>query len=144
MALATTIKEPLTKLEAADFWHMAPSQRKPVLLEAIAEAHAWHYERNPAYRRLVQTRGVGPQLRGTDLSRVLRTTAQAFKSYINVIGSAFPQQRPQAFLHWLADNLSVPLPRGRFQQFEPSYGSLEELLQEFETVFEDFGFEVTT
>ena len=144
MAVATTMKEPLKKLEAADFWNMAPSQRQPILLEAIAEAHAWHYERNPAYRRLVQSRGVGPKLGGADLSRVLRTTAQAFKSYINVIGSAFPQQRPQAFLHWLADNLSIPLPRERFQQFQPSYGSLEALLQAFETVFEDFGFEVTT
>jgi hypothetical protein len=53
MAVATAIEQPLTELEAAGSWHMAPAQRRPVLLEAIAEAHAWHYERHPAYRRLV-------------------------------------------------------------------------------------------
>jgi len=57
---------PSNHLQAAGFWVMAPAQRKPALLEAIARAHTWHYERNPAYRRLVRSRGVGrggfPQL----------------------------------------------------------------------------------
>ena len=144
MALAKPGKAQLTKLEAADFWDIAPPRRQSILLEAIDEAHGWHYERNAAYRRLAQSRGVGAHLGGADLARVLRTTAQAFKSYISVIGSPFPQARPNAFLHWLAENLSVPLPRERFAQFEPSYSSLEALLQRFEQVFEDFGFEVTT
>ena len=144
MALTEPGSEPLNNLQASGFWDMAPAQRKPVLLEAISEAHAWHYERNPAYRRLVRSRGVGPHLNGSDLARVLRPTAQTFKSYIGVIGTPFPQERPAAFLDWLADQLSVPLPRERFEQFEASYPSLEKLLQDFETIYDDFGFEVTT
>ena len=118
MALAGNGKNPLSNLQAADFWDMTPAQRQPILLHAIAEAHAWHYERNPAYQRLVESRGVGPQLDTHDLTRVLRPTAQTFKSYISVIGTPFPQERPAAFLEWLADHLSIPLPRERFQQFE--------------------------
>jgi hypothetical protein len=138
------MKNPLNNLQAADFWDMTPAQRQPILLRAIAEAHAWHYERNPAYQRLVESRGVGPQLEARDLTRVLRPTAQTFKSYISVIGTPFPQERPAAFLEWLADHLSIPLPRERFQQFEPRYPTLEKLLQDFETIFDDYGFEVTT
>jgi hypothetical protein len=144
LAEAERMSEPLNNLHAADFWDMTPSQRKPVLLDAISEAHTWHYDRNPAYRRLVKSRGVGPQLDGPEFARVLRPTSQAFKSYISVIGTPFPQERPAAFMEWVADQLSVPLPRERFEQFESSYSSLEKLLQDFETVFEDFGFEVTT
>jgi hypothetical protein len=146
MALAEAERrnQPLGNLHAADFWHMTPSQRRSFLLDAVSEAHAWHYERNPAYRRLVKSRGVGSQLNGGDLARVMRTTAQAFKSYISVIGTPFPQERPAAFIEWVADQLSVPLPRDRYQQFESSYPSLEKLLQDFEAIFDDFGFEVTT
>jgi hypothetical protein len=144
MALAETGENPLNNLQAADFWEMTPTQRQPILLDAIAEAHAWHYERNPAYQRLVESRGVGPQLDGRDLTQVLRPTAQTFKSYISVIGTPFPQERPDAFLEWLADHLLIPLPRERFQQFEPRNPTLEKLLQDFEAVFDDFGFEVTT
>jgi hypothetical protein len=144
MALGESRKNPLNNLQAADFWDMTPAHRQPILLEAIAEAHAWHFERNPAYQRLVKSRGVGPQLDGHDLARVLRPTAQTFKSYISVIGTPFPQERPAAFLEWLADHLSIPLPRERFQQFEPRYPTLEKLLQDFEAIFDDFGFEITT
>ncbi len=49
-----------------------------------------------------------------------------------------------AFLDWLADHLSVQLPRERFRQFRQRYPTLEELLEDFETIFDDFGFEVTT
>lgn len=136
--------EPVKTLRAADFWDMMPSQRKSVLLDAISEAHTWHYGRNPAYRRLVKSRGVGPQINGRELARVMRPTAQAFKSYISVIDTPFPQERPAAFLEWMADQLSVPLPRERFEHFQSSYPSLEKLLQDFETIFDDFGFEVTT
>jgi len=138
------MKHPLNSLQAADFWDMTPAQRQPILLHAIAETHTWHYERNPAYHRLVESRGVGPQLDSRDLTRVLRPTAQTFKSYISVIGTPFPQERPAAFLEWLADHLSIPLPRERFQQFEPRYPTLEKLLLDFEAIFDDFGFEVTT
>ncbi len=144
MAIAELMNAPSNRFQAADFWGMAPALRQPALLAAIADAHTWHYKRNPAYQRLVRSRGMGPHLDGQSLARVLRPTAQTFKSYISVIGTPFPQDRPVAFLEWLADNLSVPLPRERFQQFKSRYPSLEKLLQDFETIFDDFGFEVTT
>ena len=149
--------------QIADFWTMPPVEREPILLKAIAETHAWHYERNPAYRRLVASHGVGPRLNGQDpadlwrepsvecsspqrqiLARVLRPTAQTFKSYIGTIGTPFPQERPAAFLEWLADHLSIELPRERFGQFQRRYPTLEKLLQDFEAIFDDLGFEVTT
>jgi hypothetical protein len=123
---------------------MPRGERERVLLEAIAEAHGWHYERNQAYHRFVTSHGVGARLGERDLARVLRPTAQTFKSYIGAIGTAFPQERPAAFLEWLADQLSVPLPRERFGRFRKRYGSLEKLLRDFERVYADFGFEVTT
>jgi hypothetical protein len=144
MAIGTAKRDPLNHYQAADFWNMTPAKREPILLEAIAQTHTWHYEQNSAYQRLVDSRGVGPQLNGNDLARVLRPTAQTFKSYISVIGTPFPQQRPAAFLEWLADQLSARLPRERFVQFERDYPSLEKLLQDFEAIFCDFGFEVTT
>ena len=144
MALTGAGENPLIALQAADFWDMTPAQRQPVLLNAIARVHGWHYPRNPAYQRLVKSRGVGPQLRGSDLARVLRPTAQTFKSYVSVIGTPFPQERPAAFLEWLADQISIPLPRERFQRFASRYPTLEKLLLDFETIFRDYGFEVTT
>jgi hypothetical protein len=128
----------------ADFWTISPAERGPILLDAIARTHAWHYRRNAAYRRMAETRAVGEQLGGQDLARMLRPTAQTFKSYIGVLGTAFPQDRPAAFLEWLADQLSVELPRERFAQFRHKYPSLERLLQDFEEIYSDFGFEVTT
>jgi hypothetical protein len=146
----------------ADFWHLSPSQREPILLDAIQKTHAWHYDRNPAYRHLVDSHGLGRQLGNANpehpiggekqgaridahvLARILRPTAQTFKSYIGVIGTSFPQERPRAFLNWLADQLSIPLPRERFAQFRRRYPSLEKLLLDFETIYADFGFEVTT
>ncbi len=144
MAIGTATQNSLNTYRAADFWGISPAERKPILLEAITEAHAWHFERNPAYQRLVKSRDVGPQLNESDLARVLRPTAQTFKSYISVIGTPFPQQRPAAFLEWLANHLSIPLPRERFRQFKRIYPTLEKLLTDFEAIFGDFGFEVTT
>ncbi len=160
----------LAKPALTDFWAMPPAEREPILLKNIAAMHTWHYERNPAYRRLVESRGVGAELDGLDpanlkhepidlkrsratarwsaqgrsLSRILRPTAQTFKSYIGVIGTPFPQERPVAFLEWLADHLSVELPRERFGRFQRRYPTLEKLLQDLEAIFDDFGFEVTT
>jgi hypothetical protein len=127
-----------------DFWTISPSEREPILREAIARTHAWHYRRNTAYRRMAETRAVGEQLDGQDLARVLRPTAQTFKSYVGVLGTAFPQDQPTAFLEWLADQLSVELPRERLGQLRRKYPSLERLLQHFEAIYADFGFEVTT
>jgi hypothetical protein len=123
---------------------MAPPERVAFLLDAIAETHSWHYVRNPAYRRMVDAHGLGQRIGERSLARVLRPTAQTFKSYIGVIGTPFPQDRPQAFLDWLVDQLSIPLPRERIAHFRPRYPSLEKLLLDFEAVYVDFGFEVTT
>jgi hypothetical protein len=144
MAIGMNTAAPSKHYQTSDFWSIPPNERGPILREAIAETHAWHFERNAAYRRLVGSRGVGPQLDGQDLARVLRPTAQTFKSYISAIGTPFPQMHPVAFVEWLADHLSIPLPRERFRQFRPQYSSLEKLLQDFETIFADLGFEVTT
>jgi len=128
-----------------DFWTMTPPRRESVLLEAISTAHTWHYARNRAYRQTVTARGVGPSLDpANDLPRLVRPTAQTFKSYIDILDTPFPQDRPHAFLEWLADQLSVDLPRERFERFRPRYRSLETLLQDVECIFDDFGFEIST
>jgi hypothetical protein len=137
-------EHPALHYRLADFWHLSPSQRDAILLDAILETHAWHYERNPAYQHMVKSRGLDGRIQECDLARVLRPTAQTFKSYIGVIGTPFPQDRPRAFLEWLANQLSIPLPRERFDQFRPHYPSLEQLLLDFESIYADFGFEVTT
>jgi len=128
----------------ADFWELSPEQVESVLLDAISLSHAWHYERNRAYRHTVGARGVGPEVGRDDLPRLLRPTSQTFKSYIEVLGTPFPQDRPRAFLDWLADQLSVDLPRERFSRFRSHYPSLEKFLQDIERVFSDFGLEVST
>ena len=78
--------------QLADFWAMPPVQRESILLEAIAESHAWHYQRNQAYRHTVAARGVGTTVGPSDLDRLLRPTAQTFKSYIEILGTPFPQE----------------------------------------------------
>ncbi len=127
-----------------DFWTMSLTERESILLDAIVETHAWHYQRNNAYRHIVAARGVGPTVRKEELPRLLRPTAQTFKSYIDVLGTPFPQDLPQAFLNWLADQLSVELPRERFSQCRARYRSLEALLLDIERVYADYGFEVST
>jgi hypothetical protein len=139
MAMTNTQQHPL-----AAFWVMAAPERNAFLLDSIIQTHSWHYVRNPAYRRMVDSHGLGQRIGERDLARVLRPTAQTFKSYIGVVGTPFPQDRPQAFLDWLLDQISIPLPRERLAQFRPRYPSLEKLLLDFEAVYADFGFEVTT
>lgn len=126
-----------------DFWEMAAAERANVLLDAISRAHAWHYPRNTAYRQTVSPRGVGPVADLADLPRLLRPTAQAFKSYIDLLGP-FPQDRPAAFLAWLADQLSIELPADRFARFRSRYRSLEALLADLERIYADLGLEVLT
>lgn len=125
------------------FWSMPVAQRESTLLSAIAGVHAYHYERNAAYRRTVSARGIGPDIGQEHLPRLLRPTAQTFKSYIEILGP-FPQDRPREFLHWLAEQISVELPEGRFAHFRPRYRSLEALLEDIERIFADFGLEVST
>ena len=123
----------------ADFWSLTPDQREAVLRAGIVETHAWHFARNRAYQQTVSARGVGPVLQADALARVLRPTSQTFKSYIDLLGTPFPNDRPQEFLGWLADQLSIELPRARFSRFRPRYGSLEALLRAIETIFADLG-----
>jgi len=137
-------KDPANGVQLTDFWNFAVDQRKSILLEAIAKTHAWHYERNPSYHRTVAARGIGPLICPEDLPRLLRPTAQTFKSYIDVLGTPFPQDNPRAFLSWLADQLSIEIPRQRFDQFRGRYGSQEALLSDFERVYADFGLEIST
>jgi hypothetical protein len=136
----------------SDFWDMPAAERERVLLDAIADTHAWHFARNQAYRHTVAARGIGPSLaigadaaeRARILPRLLRPTAQTFKSYIEVLGTPFAQDHPHAFLNWLADQLSIELPRERFQRFRDRYGSLEALLKDIERHFADLELEVLT
>jgi hypothetical protein len=126
------------------FWSLDPVQRKAELTSAIATLHAWHFEQNPAYRHTVQSRGVGASISESELVRLLRPTAQTFKSYIELLGTPFPQNRPFDFLDWMFDQLSVPLPRDRKSQFSTHYASLEGLLRAIETIYADFGLEIST
>jgi hypothetical protein len=128
----------------ADFWNMSPEEGRLVLLQAIQEAHTWHYARNPAYRHTVGARGVGEAVDEETLPRLLRPTAQTFKSYIDALSTPFPQDQPRPFVSWLADQLSIEIPRGRFNQFRHRYTSLEALLRDIEQVYGDFGFEIST
>lgn len=127
-----------------DFWNMSPEEGRLVLLQAIQEAHAWHFARNLAYRHTVEARGVGEFVEEEALPRVLRPTAQTFKSYIDALGTPFPQDQPRAFMSWLADQLSVEIPLQRFDLSRPHYPSLEALLREIERAYADFGFEIST
>lgn len=132
------------KYGLADFWEMRPERRAAVLLRAIQEGHAWHFERNPAYRRAVSARGVRAQIAEEDLPRILRQTSQTFKSYIEILGTPFPQDKPREFVEWLDEQLSVRLPRERFGRIQRRYRSLEALLADIEAVFGDFQFEIST
>jgi hypothetical protein len=128
----------------AKFWEIEPDRRLELLQRAIQDAHAWHYPRNPAYRAAVSGRGVGPVVEPADFPRLLRPTAQTFKSYIDLLGTPFPQDAPLPFVKWLAEQFSVEIPTSRQAGFRPRYRSLEALLQDFERIYADFGFEIST
>jgi hypothetical protein len=137
----------------SEFWTMDPSQRQRILLEAIAQTHAWHYGRNRAYQQAVSARGVGARidLNGDEpgdpshlLPRLVRPTAQTFKSYIDILGTPFPQDQPRPFLHWLGDQLSVDLPAAAASAVRSAYPSLETLLQDIEDRFSSLDLEILT
>ncbi len=134
----------LEEIELERFWEMTPESREYLIWEAIQKTHRWHFACNPAYRRTVMARQVGETIHKEELSRLLRPTAQTFKSYIDLLGTPFPHDEPQAFLNWIADQLSIELPRERFTRFHKRYASLEKLLGEFERIFADFSFEILT
>lgn len=131
-----------------DFWDMEPAVRQEVLLAGIGHVHAWHYERNSAYRGSVSARGLGATLdakpRAAELSRLLRPTAATFKSYLDVLGTAFPQDDPSGFLEWLEVQVSIPLELERRRAFEKRYGSLEALFRAIEREFADVGLQILT
>lgn len=126
------------------FWRLDPLQRQEVLFRSILDTHTWHYERNRAYRNTVTARGVGVQANPDDLARLLRPTAQTFKSYIDVLGTPFPQDHPERFIYWLADQLSIELPLDRQYSFKGHYSSLEALLSTIEHVYSDYSLEFST
>lgn len=158
----------------AGFWDMTAAERERVLLEGVADAHRRHFGRNAAYRRVIGLRGVaeelppgfaGPVATGPDtcgqpdgdaghaagaaerelfLARLLRPAAATFKSYIDVLGTPFPNDVPRAFLEWLADQLSIALPVERARPLRSTYGSLEALLRVIEKRYRDLGLEVLT
>ena len=128
----------------ADFWDATEAKRDEAVLHGILATHHQHYVRNTAYRNAVAARGVGPRAVAADLSRLLRPTSQTFKSYIELLGTPFPQDEPRGFGEWLADQLSVDLPRDRLRGLRSSYRSLEALLRAVEETFADFGLELLT
>ena len=95
-----------------DFFALPAAQRGPLLVEGIREAHRHHFARNAAYRRTVSARGVGEEVHPERFQRLLRPASLTFKSYVETIGP-FPQDHPRAFLSWLGDQLSIPLPADR-------------------------------
>jgi hypothetical protein len=123
---------------------MPPSQRQELLLNAIFEGHRWHYTRNQAYRLTVEVKGVGATITEADLSRILRPTAHVFKSYIDILGTPFPEYHPYEFLDWLAGNLSIELLSQHLAAFKRRYSSLESFLTDIERVFADLGFVIGT
>ena len=113
------------------FWSLADSEREERLLRGIIQTHAYHFERNSAYRNTVAARGVGPWTHAAELPRLLRATSQAFKSYADVLGTSFPQDEPDGFVGWLAEQLSVDWRVGA-RPLGPRYPSLEDLLKAVE------------
>jgi hypothetical protein len=146
-------ERPLQPCPLSDFWSIDPDQREQILLEAIAQTHAWHFERNRSYRHTVAARGVSTRI-GLDgpgpgglqavLPRLVRPTAQTFKSYIDILGTPFPQDQPRPFLRWLGDQLSMDLAPAAIIALRDRYPSLEALLQDIEGHFGDLGLEVLT
>ena len=130
----------------ANFWAVPAARREAILLEAIAATHTWHYARNRAYRQAVAARGVDAGVTPAPdvLARLLRPTAQTFKSYIDVTGSSFPQDNPSSFVEWLDDQLSFDLTRERFASLRRRYRSLEALLGAVEHTFADLGLQMST
>ena len=124
----------------ADFIDLPAEVRRERLTVAISQCHAYHFERNVAYRATVSARGVGPALRPGDLAHILRPAALTFKSYAEVIGP-FPQDNPAGFHRWLNDQLSCSLPGERWDAARRGrrYALLEALLCDLERGYSDLG-----
>jgi hypothetical protein len=127
-----------------DFFEFSPSQRSEILLEEIKGSHTFHFGKNSAYRRAIRARGVSEDLTYEGLVHVLRPTAQVFKSYIDILGTPFPNHEPKGFIEWMDDHLSINLPKDRLTQIKSQYPSLEDLLCEIESIYSDLGIEIGT
>lgn len=139
-----TISSSFQDKPLVDFWELPADKRQRILLDAIIQSHTDHYNRNTAYRAVMKARNIGPSVATNEIGRLLRTTSILFKSYIDVLGSPFPQDNPSGFLEWIQDQISITLPKERFRLFRRSYSSVEALLSDFEHIFADFGFEILT
>lgn len=128
----------------AHFWDLPGVKREEILLDAIIKSHSDHYTRNTSYRLAMNARNIGPAISTNEIGRLLRTTSILFKSYIDILGSPFPQDNPLGFLDWIQDQISVKLPQERISLFRKSYPSIEALLSDFERIYADLGFEILT
>ena len=120
---------------------MDPAARDEALLEQIAASHAFHYERNTAYRNTVAARGVDRSIQPGEMARLLRDASQTFTSYVDILGTPFPQDRPAAFADWLADQVSVDLHPDK-HHLRDRYRSLEGLLKALEREYSGPGLEL--
>jgi hypothetical protein len=127
-----------------EFYALLPDQRHPLLVNAVLAQHDWHYPRNTAYRQHCEGRGIGQRIDESDFVRVLRPTAQTFKSYVGQLGTAFPQDCPADFARWLTEQLSVEVAPERWQGLRSRYGTLEALLGALETLFAAEGWRIAT
>lgn len=78
------------------------------------------------------------------LWRVLRPTSQTFKSYIDLLGTPFPQDRPLEFLGLVGGSALHRTTARALQPLSPADGSLEALLRAIEAIFADLGLEILT
>jgi hypothetical protein len=92
----------------------------------------------------VDAKGVGEELEYRNLVHVLRPTAQVFKSYIDILGTPFPNHAPREFVAWMEDHLSIELPERRLEHLKPRYATSEDLLSDIETLYSDLGIEIGT
>ncbi len=127
-----------------EFYALTPAARHGLVLDAVLTQHSWHYARNLAYRRHCTSRGIGQCIEESNLARVLRPTAQTFKSYVGELGTPFPQDCPADFVRWLTAQLSIEIAPERWQQLRPRYRSLEALLSVIERLFASEGWRIAT
>ncbi|OGO28567.1 MAG: hypothetical protein A2Z16_07510 [Chloroflexi bacterium RBG_16_54_18] len=144
ISASAALQPPKTACSFNDFWEMSHPQRSDVLLKGITEVHFWHMLHNQAYCQAMTARGSGSEINPEEMALLLRPTAQTFKSYIDILDTPFPQDRPREFVAWLSQQISSDLPSQRLEQFRTSYPSLEALLKEIEKVYLDFDFEILT
>ena len=125
-----------------DFYNLPAVRRDEILVDEIISQHRWHYEHNRAYRLTVSLRGVGSDVSEERLHRLLRVSAISFKSYIEQLGTPFPQERAREFVQWILDHVSIEL--NRVARIRRSYRNLESLLCAVEELFRSAGVEIVT